>query len=59
MKAARENKTSPQTGPLDTTGNGKSWVNVGNTERMLSVAGGVLLTYLGTRGRSPEEWPWR
>lgn len=45
MKAASENKTIPH---------GKSRGNVGQTERLLSVAGGALLTYLGTRrGRSP------
>jgi uncharacterized membrane protein len=54
MKAAKENKASRQTGPLATPRNEESRVNVGNTERLLSVAGGALLAYLGTRGRSPS-----
>jgi uncharacterized membrane protein len=29
---------------------------VGPTERLLSVAGGALLTYLGAKGRSPGRW---
>jgi hypothetical protein len=48
MKAAKENKASRQTGPLATPRNEESRVNVGNTERLLSVAGGALLAYLGT-----------
>lgn len=52
MKTARENKTSSSTGPLATPRNGKRRGNVGPTERLLSVAGGALLTYLGTKGRS-------
>lgn len=53
MKTTRENRTSSQSGLLATPRNGKKWGNVGQTERLLSVAGGALLTYLGTKGRSP------
>ena len=53
MKTARENRTPPPTGPLATPHNGKKWGNVGQTERLLSVASGALLTYLGTKGHSP------
>ncbi len=53
MKTARENRTSSPTGQRGATHGGKKGGNVGPTERLLSVAGGAVLTYLGTKDRSP------
>ncbi len=49
---ATSNKTLnyvPGQGPLDPPASGSSRVNVGPTERALSVAGGTVMTYLGVR----------
>ncbi len=49
---ATSNKTLnyvPGAGPLDPPASGSSRVNVGPTERALSVAGGAVMTYFGLR----------
>lgn len=53
MKMARENNPSSSTGLRATPRKGKKSGSLGPTERLLSVAGGALLTYLGAKGRSP------
>ncbi len=53
MKTARENNPSSLDGQRATPRTGKSRGNVGQTERLLSVTGGALLTYLGAKSRSP------